>query len=32
MGKLVYLTPAFTTPDADLDLLTAAVRNVVGVN
>ncbi|PIB91745.1 adenosylmethionine--8-amino-7-oxononanoate transaminase [Caulobacter sp. FWC2] len=31
MGKVVYLTPAFTTPDADLDLLTAAVRNVVGV-
>jgi len=31
MGKLVYLTPAFTTPDADLDLLTAAVREVVGV-
>lgn len=31
MGKLVYLTPAFTTPDADLDLLTAAVRKVVGV-
>lgn len=32
MGKVVYLTPAFTTPDADLDLLTAAVREVVGVN
>ena len=31
MGKVVYLTPAFTTPDADLDLLTAAVRDVVGV-
>ena len=31
MGKVVYLTPAFTTPDGDLDLLTAAVRNVVGV-
>jgi adenosylmethionine-8-amino-7-oxononanoate aminotransferase len=31
MGKLVYLTPAFTTPDSDLDLLTAAVREVVGV-
>ncbi|UAL08734.1 adenosylmethionine--8-amino-7-oxononanoate transaminase [Caulobacter segnis] len=30
MGKLVYLTPAFTTPDADLDLLTSAVRRVVG--
>ncbi len=32
MGKLVYLTPAFMTPDADLALLTAAVRKVVGVN
>lgn len=32
MGKVVYLTPAFTTPDADLDLLTAAVRKVVGVD
>ncbi len=32
MGKIVYLTPAFTTPDADLDLLTAAVRKVVGVD
>jgi adenosylmethionine-8-amino-7-oxononanoate aminotransferase len=32
MGKVVYLTPAFTTPDADLDLLTAAVRQVVGVD
>lgn len=32
MGKVVYLTPAFTTPDADLALLTAAVRKVVGVN
>jgi adenosylmethionine-8-amino-7-oxononanoate aminotransferase len=31
MGKLVYLTPAFTTPDADLALLTRAVRTVVGV-
>lgn len=31
MGKVVYLTPAFTTPDADLDLLTSAVRKVVGV-
>jgi adenosylmethionine---8-amino-7-oxononanoate aminotransferase len=31
MGKLVYLTPAFTTPDADLDLLTSAVRKVVGI-
>ncbi|MET3665969.1 adenosylmethionine--8-amino-7-oxononanoate transaminase [Caulobacter sp. 1776] len=32
MGKVVYLAPAFTTADADLDLLTAAVREVVGVN
>ncbi|HWU80952.1 MAG TPA: adenosylmethionine--8-amino-7-oxononanoate transaminase [Caulobacter sp.] len=32
MGKVVYLTPAFTTSDADLDLLTAAVRKVVGVD
>nr|WP_295108443.1 adenosylmethionine--8-amino-7-oxononanoate transaminase [uncultured Caulobacter sp.] len=32
MGKVVYLTPAFTTPDADLDLLISAVRQVVGVN
>jgi len=29
MGKLIYLTPAFTTPDVDLDLLTTAVRKVV---
>lgn len=32
MGKVVYLTPAFTTPDADLALLTSAVRKVVGVD
>ncbi len=32
MGKVVYLTPAFTTPDTDLDLLTRAVRTVIGVN
>ncbi len=32
MGKVVYLTPAFTTPDADLALLTRAVRRVVGVD
>ncbi|OYX00821.1 MAG: adenosylmethionine--8-amino-7-oxononanoate transaminase [Caulobacter vibrioides] len=32
MGKVVYLTPAFTTPDADLALLTHAVRQVVGVD
>jgi adenosylmethionine-8-amino-7-oxononanoate aminotransferase len=31
MGKVVYLTPAFTTPDEDLELLTKAVRTVVGV-
>jgi adenosylmethionine---8-amino-7-oxononanoate aminotransferase len=31
MGRLVYLTPAFTTPDDDLALLTAAVRKVTGV-
>jgi adenosylmethionine-8-amino-7-oxononanoate aminotransferase len=30
MGKVVYLTPAFTTPDADLAILTAAIRKVVG--
>lgn len=32
MGKLIYLTPAYVTPDEDLALLTAAVRKVVGVN
>ena len=32
MGRVVYLTPAFTTPDADLALLTGAVRRVVGVD
>ncbi|WP_425998793.1 adenosylmethionine--8-amino-7-oxononanoate transaminase [Caulobacter sp. DWR1-3-2b1] len=31
MGKVIYLTPAFTTPDTDLALLTRAVRKVVGV-
>lgn len=31
MGKVIYLTPAFTTPDEDLALLTSAVRKVVGV-
>lgn len=31
MGKVIYLTPAFTTPDEDLALLTSAVREVVGV-
>jgi adenosylmethionine-8-amino-7-oxononanoate aminotransferase len=30
MGKIVYLTPAFTTPDADLAILMAAIRKVVG--
>ncbi|MGR4863999.1 adenosylmethionine--8-amino-7-oxononanoate transaminase [Caulobacter sp. LARHSG274] len=30
MGKVVYLTPAFTTPDADLAILTAAIRKVIG--
>ncbi len=29
MGKVVYLTPAFVTSDADLSLLTQAVRSVV---
>jgi adenosylmethionine-8-amino-7-oxononanoate aminotransferase len=29
MGKVVYLTPAFVTSDAELDLLTCAVRKVV---
>ena len=32
MGKVIYLTPAFTTPEPDLEQLTAAVRAVVGVN
>jgi len=31
MGKVIYLTPAFVTPDADLALLTRAVRQIVGV-
>jgi len=31
MGKVIYLTPAFMTPDADLALLTRAVRQIVGV-
>jgi adenosylmethionine-8-amino-7-oxononanoate aminotransferase len=31
MGKVIYLTPAFTTSDEDLALLTSAVRKVVGV-
>jgi len=30
MGKVIYLTPAFMTPDADLALLTRAVRQIVG--
>lgn len=32
MGKVIYLTPAFTTPDADLALLTLAVRRVIGAD
>jgi len=32
MGKVIYLTPAFTTPDADLALLTRAVRRVLDVD
>lgn len=32
MGRVVYLTPAFTTPDADLALLTRAVRRVIGAD
>ncbi|PZR31361.1 adenosylmethionine--8-amino-7-oxononanoate transaminase [Caulobacter segnis] len=31
MGKVIYLTPAFTTPNEDLARLTSAVRTVVGV-
>ena len=31
MGKVIYLTPAFMTPNEDLALLTSAVRTVVGV-
>ena len=31
MGKVVYLTPAFTTPEGDLKRLTTAIRQVVGV-
>ncbi|MDQ0464324.1 adenosylmethionine-8-amino-7-oxononanoate aminotransferase [Caulobacter ginsengisoli] len=29
MGRVVYLTPAFNTPDADLDRLTEAFRRVL---
>jgi adenosylmethionine-8-amino-7-oxononanoate aminotransferase len=29
MGKVVYLTPAFVTSDAEIELLTRAVRSVV---
>lgn len=32
MGKVVYLTPAFMTSDADLALLTRAVRRVIGAD
>ena len=28
MGKVIYLTPPFVTPDADLARLTAAIRTV----
>ncbi|MET0293974.1 MAG: adenosylmethionine--8-amino-7-oxononanoate transaminase [Phenylobacterium sp.] len=30
MGKVIYLTPPFVTSDAELAMLTAAVRTVVG--
>jgi len=30
MGKVVYLTPPYVTTDAELDLLTAAVRTGIG--
>jgi len=32
MGKVIYLTPAFMTPDCDLALLTQAVRRILGVD
>jgi adenosylmethionine---8-amino-7-oxononanoate aminotransferase len=32
MGKVVYLTPAYTTPDADLEILLSAIREVIGPN
>ena len=32
MGKVVYLTPAFTMSDSDLALLTGAVRRVIGAD
>ncbi len=31
MGKVVYLTPAFVVSDAELALLTGAIRQVLGV-
>ncbi|ALL13258.1 adenosylmethionine--8-amino-7-oxononanoate transaminase [Caulobacter henricii] len=31
MGKVIYLTPAFSIPDPDLALLTRAVRRIAGV-
>lgn len=31
MGKVIYLTPAFSIPNPDLALLTRAVRRIVGV-
>ena len=30
MGRVVYLTPPYVTTDAELDLLTAAVRGGIG--
>lgn len=30
MGKVVYLTPAFTITDSELDQLTGAIRRVIG--
>ncbi|PVM93171.1 adenosylmethionine--8-amino-7-oxononanoate transaminase [Caulobacter endophyticus] len=30
MGKVVYLTPAYTTPESDLEILLSAIREVVG--
>jgi adenosylmethionine-8-amino-7-oxononanoate aminotransferase len=29
-GRIVYLTPAFTVTEAELDVLTGAVRRVLG--
>lgn len=30
MGKVVYLTPAYTTPDGDLGILLSAIRDAIG--